>query len=196
MVIVRKLAYILFFSYCLLNSSCGEVRLKRFTPKEFVNNVNVPRAQYIRDSIQIQDTLKSYLKEHRYSFYSKEYFDSTQIIIDTIIYDNSHKKFIVFVMVKNPTNRQVQPNSNWYFDATSYIGAKSGEDIRLAWVGPNFSNAVNQSELSNIIRSAYFTEFATSDTIGNNMYKYNMNDTRFWQSSIWEKINKVSGESR
>ncbi|WP_123844762.1 hypothetical protein [Chitinophaga lutea] len=195
MVDTKMLIYGLFSLYCLIFSSCGEFRLKQHTPKEFINNVIVTRALYVKDSTQIQDTLINYLKEHRHSFYSKEYFDLTQIIIDTIIHNDSCNKFIVFVITKNPTYRQRNPinESNWYYDATSYIGIRNKENIHLAWIGPNFSNAKDQSELSSTIRSAYFTEFATSDTIGGGMYKYNMNDSRFWGAPIWRKVGDIGG---
>lgn len=191
-----RLAKYVFFLCCQISISCGEIRLKRYTPKEFINNVPVPRIYYTKDSIQILDTLRNYLKGHRYSFYPETYFDSTQVIIDTIIHNDSYNKFIVFVITKNPTYRQLIPdaNSNWYYDATSYIGIRNKGDIQLAWIGPSFTNSIDVFELSNIIRESYFTEFSRPDTVGDHMYKYNMNDVRFWQSTIWEKLAKVKNE--
>lgn len=175
-----------FISLCLISAfiSCGEVRLKRFTPTKYLNNVSVPRNYYVKDSLQILDTLRYYLLEHKGFFYSKEYFDSTELIIDTIIHNSTLEKFIVFIITKNPTYRQLDPDksTSWYYNATSFIGVRRNKDLTLAWVGPNFSNAQNQFELSRIIRDAYFTELSDSDTT------LNMNDVRFWKSNVWRKV--------
>lgn len=168
----------------LIFISCGEVRLKRFTPTEYLNNVSVPHAYYAKDSIQILDTLKHCLHEHKGFFHSKEYFDSTQLIIDTIIHNSSFEKFIVFIITKNPTYRQLDPDEStpYYYNATSFIGIRKNEGVALAWTGPNFRNARDQFQLSTTIRSAYFTEISKSDTT------WNMNDVRFWKSGIWQKV--------
>ena len=96
----------------------------------------------------------------------------------------------MFVITKNPIYRQLVPDKkyDWYYDATCYLGVRKNDTISLSFIGPSFTNSYNKSELSSIIRDAYFTDFATKDTIGLHTYKYNMNDVRFWDCSIWNEI--------
>jgi hypothetical protein len=58
----------------------------------------------------------------------------------------------------------------------------------LSCIGPNFSNSPDSKALSNTMRDAYFTEFATDDTTGPYGRKYNLNDKRFWNSDIWREV--------
>lgn len=164
-------------------------REKIYTPKEFLNDAHISQANYSSDSVQLLNQLKSELENHKQSFYSKEYFDSTKLIIDTIIYNSTFDRLAVFILSKNPTYRQLVPDKNhdWYYDATCYLGLKQRDTVLLSWIGPNFSNSENPEELSEIIRDACFTAFARKDTTNGGLYKYNLNDKRFWDSPIWRK---------
>lgn len=170
--------------------SCGGMKEKRYTPKEFLNHTVIKKGDYIKDSVEIIKQLKNSLLNHEDFFHNKAYFDSTQLIIDSIIYSPDFNKLAVFVITKNPVRRQLIPDKdyNWYYDATCYLGVKKNDTISLSWVGPSFTNSYDMNELSNIIRDSYFTDFSTKDTIGVHTYKYNLNDIRFWDCSIWKEI--------
>ena len=94
------------------------------------------------------------------------------------------------MIAENPTHRQLMPDKDheWYYNATCYLGIRQSDTISLSWIGPNFSNYTDRRSLSEIIRNSYFTEFATTDTVGLFTYKYNLNDIRFWDCSIWQEI--------
>lgn len=164
-------------------------REKIYTPIEQLYKVEISHADYAADSLKLHNQLRQLLKGHEESFYSKEYFDSTQIIIDTIVYNTELDKLATFVITKNPTYRQRSPDktSEWYYDATCYLGLKERDTILLSWIGPNFSNSMNINELSEIIRDACFTGFARKDTTNGGLYQYNLNDKRFWDGPIWKK---------
>ena len=175
--------------FCFLYS-CGQIRVKKYTPVEFINHVVVEREEYSNDSAAVISQLKKFLLKHVGFFGSKEYFDSTRIIVDSIIYSPDFKKLIVFVLTQNPTTRQRLPDKKhkWYYNETCFLGVKENDSVSLSWLGPNFSNSSDRNELSDLARGAYFTEFATDDTIKSGAYKYNLNDIRFWTSAIWVKI--------
>jgi len=163
------------------------------TPVAFMNHTVKNRTGYTEDSAAIVEQLKKSLNKHEDFFYSKEYFDSTQLIIDTILYGPDFNKLAVFVIAKNPTYRQLAPNKDyeWYYNATCYLGLRRGDTLDLRWEGPNFSNAYDKSYLSKTMRHSYFTEFATRDTAANSPYKYNLDDIRFWDGPIWQKWKHV-----
>jgi hypothetical protein len=170
--------------------SCDTMKGKKYTPQEFLNHTIIGKENYSKDSMEVLKELKGLLLKQEGFFDNKAYFDSTQLIIDSIIYSPDFSKLAVFIITKNPSHRQLLPDRNydWYYDATCYLGVRKNDTISLSFVGPSFTNSYNKSELSSIIRDAYFTDFATKDTIGLHTYKYNMNDVRFWNCSVWKEI--------
>ena len=170
--------------------SCEGAKKKENTSKEFLNHTVIKKEDYTKDSIEVVKQLKGFLLKQEDFFHNKAYFDSTQLIIDSIVYSPDFNKLAVFVITKNPVYRQLVPDKNydWYYDATCYLGVRKNDTISLSFIGPSFTNSYNKNELSNIIRDTYFTDFATKDIIGLHTYKYNMNDVRFWDCSIWKEI--------
>jgi hypothetical protein len=185
-----KMLQILLIAIFSFLYSCEGMKQKKYTPKEFLNHTVIKKEDYTKDSSEIVKQLKVFLLKQEDFFHNKAYFDSTQLIIDSIIYSPDFNKLAVFVITKNPIYRQLVPDKkyDWYYDATCYLGVRKNDTISLSFIGPSFTNSYNKSELSSIIRDAYFTDFATKDTIGLHTYKYNMNDVRFWDCSIWKEI--------
>ena len=167
-----------------------EFRKNTDTPDQFLNKTEVKKEDYTKDSLTISTKFKELLLKHEDFFYSKEYFEGTEIIIDTILYSPDLKKLAVLVLTKNPTSRQLMPTENeiWYYNTTSYLGVRQGETISLSWLGPGFTNSTNKQEQSNYIRQECFRTFVSKDTTEKYAHKYNLNDVRFWTSSEWQKI--------
>jgi hypothetical protein len=94
------------------------------TPKEYMNHVKIKAGDYTKDSIALLEQLKILLVKHKDFFYSNAYFDSTILIIDSILYSPDYNKLAVLLITKNPTYRQLVPDksNNWYYDATCYLG--------------------------------------------------------------------------
>jgi hypothetical protein len=168
-----------------------EFRRNTDTPDQFLNKTVVKKKKdYTKDSLTISNNLKELLLRHEDFFYSKEYFEGTVIIIDTIIYSPDFNKLAVLVLTKNPTSRQLTPTENemWYYDATSYLGVRRRDTISLSRLGPDFTNSTDKQEQSNSIRQACFRTFVSKDTTEKYAYKYNLDDVRFWTSSVWQRI--------
>lgn len=167
-----------------------EFRKNTDTPDQFLNKTVVKKEDYSKDSLTILNKFKELLLQHEDFFYSKEYFEGTEIIIDTILYSPDLKKLAVLVLTKNPTSRQLMPTENkmWYYDATSYLGLRQSDTISLSWLGPSFTNSTDKQEQSNYIRQECFRAFVSKDTTEQYAHKYNLNDVRFWASSEWQKI--------
>lgn len=167
-----------------------EFRRNTDTPDQFLNKTVVKKEDYTKDSLTISTKFKELLLQHEDFFYSKEYFEGTEIIIDTILYSPDLKKLAVLVLTKNPTSRQLMPTENemWYYNATSYLGIRQSDTISLSWLGPSFTNSTDKQEQSNYIRQECFRTFVSKDTTEKYAHKYNLNDVRFWTSSEWQKI--------
>lgn len=163
---------------------------KNETQYKFLNNIIVKQNTYNKDSVQIIAKLKKDLENQIDFFGNSAYFEKTEIIIDSLIYNSNQDKIAAFIIIKNPTYRQLLPDKNhgWYYDATCYLGIRRKDSISLSWIGPSFTNAENISELKNISRKSYFTEYSTmKDIYGQYRYKYNIGDTRFWDCPIWKE---------
>jgi len=167
-----------------------EFRKNTDTPDQFLNKTVVKKEDYSKDSLAISNKLKELLLQHQDFFYSKEYFEGTEIIIDTILYSPDLKKLAVLVLTKNPTSRQLMPTENemCYYNATSFLGVRQSDTISLSWLGPSFTNSTDKQEQSNCVREEYFRTFVSKDTTEKYAHKYNLNDVRFWTSSEWQKI--------
>lgn len=178
--------FVLTILFCLLNISffysCDGFRMKRYTPKEFLNHTEIRKENYSKDSVEIIRQLKSALKRHEDFFDNTAYFGSEILIIDTIIYSPDFSKIATFIMI------QTQRDKQRIYDGNCYLGLRQMDTICISSIGPSFSNSHDMKYLSNIMRDSYFTAFATKDTIGLYTYKYNLDDIRFWNCSIWQEI--------
>lgn len=155
--------------------------------------MSVNNSVYAKDSTTILAALYSKLEKHESSFYSKEYFDSTKLIIDKIFHDSTKNKIAVFVITENPISRQLYPDLKYklYYDAYCYLGKRTEADsFKLEWFN-TFSPTVfyNKQEISAAIKQLYFTELAAIvDGNDQPVYKYNLNDKRFWTGPGWKKF--------
>lgn len=184
---------IVFFLFALV--SCNVNSQKKKTPQEFINKVVVNSSTYSKDSVAILDDLYLKMKNHEASFTNPEYFDSTILLVDTIMYDTSLNKIAVFVIVKNPTYRNPYSDSKlpYYYNANCYLGKRTYADssiFKLKDIGPfSLANFIDVHEVRQAIRDYYFLELATVlDAKSEPTFKYNLDDKRFWESPTgWER---------
>jgi len=189
---MKGLSKIAFWGLVFCASRCGQdVGERIYTPVEFKNNVQVEPNLYENDKQIILAQLKEIKDNGLQSFYSNEYFDSTVIIIDSIIYSSDFNKVVIFAIAKNPITRQLKPNLKyeWYYNAYCYLATRREKTFELQWLKVfNLINFYDENEISEEIKLQYFTEFATlKDTGGKYVYPCNLNDKRFWSSTIWDK---------
>ena len=155
-------------TFYYFNNIYGWMEFRKYTdtPERFLNTKMINKEVYAKDSLTISIQLKEFLLRHDDFFYSQEYFDGTDIIVDTILYSPDLSKLTVLIMTKNPTTRQLMPSENemWYYNATSYLGVRESDTISLSHLGPDFTNSSDRQEQSNYIRQACFRTFVSKDT--------------------------------
>jgi hypothetical protein len=173
-----------------------EFRKNTDTPAAFLNLTKVSAKNYSKDSMELVTRLRELLIKREGFFDNTGYFDATHLMIDSIIYSPDLQKLAAFVLVKNPTYRQRMPDKKytWYYDGTCYLGERKADTILLSWIGPVFTNSYNKEDISENIREDCFRRFATKDTAS--AYRYNINDIRFWNSSIWRKVEEEREKRR
>ena len=183
--------YIIIFIFSFTSCTVNSEQVK--TSKEFINTGTVDTSVYTKDCTAIIADLYNKMQKHQSSFYSKEYFDSTLLIIDKILYDSIKNKVAVFVLVENPTSRRKSPDLNYkiYYHAFCYLGKRIISDaFELKWFSTlSLINFYDKEEISTAIERRYFTELsAIIDGDDQPVYKYNLNDKRFWAGPGWKKF--------
>jgi hypothetical protein len=170
----------------------------RDTPEAFLNHTVAAKGIYTKDSVEILNTLRYFLKSHQQSFHSEVYYDSTKLSIDTILYSPDFSKLAAFVITRNPTSRQEMPDLryDWHYDGYCYFGTKQKDSIDLIYLdsgfGSNFRKKVTES-----LRTNYFRLFATiKDISGEYKYGYNLDDIRFWSCPVWKEIDDIKQQNR
>lgn len=176
--------------------SCKENRQEIKTPKEFLNHVTADAVTRSEDSAAIITDLYKMMKDHRGSFANPEYFDSTVLFIDTIMYDSSFRKIAFFVIAQNPVYRNPYADTRYlyYYNANCYLGKRIYADsnrFELKNIGPfSVINFYDKQLVSKAIRDDYFSALTTAmDENGRPFYEYNLDDKRFWESRTgWQRV--------
>lgn len=114
-----------------------EFRKNTDTPKTFFNHTVVTRNTYSKDSSAILKRLEMMRDNHVQSFDRADYFESTQIFCDTILYAPDSNRMGVFFITKNSTSRQAIPDRDhdWYYDGACYLVIKNADTKRAKEVG-------------------------------------------------------------
>jgi hypothetical protein len=178
---------------------CSQCQLSwKATPKKYLNNVRVATSRYRQDSLQIVGILTDKIRQKMPPFESSDYSDTTQLFVDTIIYEKTLKKMLALVITQNPMSSKKyrlpeEVNYNFYFDAYCFLGEKleDQEKWNLKWFNVlNLINYYDHHKASDRIKWKYFYELAAvRDTSGKSAFRYNANDVRFWAGPVWIQSN-------
>lgn len=181
----------------IIAESCqyvDKVKFMKKTPREFQSTTSVDKSLYYDDKKSILTQLKIFLVNHEKSFYKKEYFDSTILIIDSILYNPQQNKVAIFVLTKNPGKRKEYSTTNheWFYDGYCYLGKRQADTFDLKWLNRMYPiNYYDQKEISTALRFSYFVEFAAlKSEDGSYTYAGNLDDKRFWDCAIWAELYK------
>ncbi|KAF2519346.1 hypothetical protein E0W68_03075 [Flavobacterium salilacus subsp. salilacus] len=170
------------FLYILLMlTSCFN---KTSTPKEHLNDISIPKEQYLQDVEFLNRLVLFYSDSLNKKRVPKSQSKIIEVTIDTIFYSSNRK--ISFLAIKK--------NSNSYLEQM-----KSGKD-NIQFVGECFIGYKNEINNFNILKKLKYTVTSrnyddTSEKLRiiylREMHyidgKYNLNDRRFWTSSIWDE---------
>ena len=168
-----------------------EFRRNTDTPKEFISHTLNSKSNYSKDSIEILKQLQYYLDNHKQSFYKDEYFEFTELSVDTILYSPDFNKLAVFAYAKNPTYRLSLPSSEhqWHYSGFCYLGTRDQDSIHLSWILGGYKDSYDFEDTKNSMEQYYYRMFsAVKDRNNMSQYKYNLNDIRFWNGPIWKDV--------
>lgn len=182
---ILKIKY--FFWISMLFCYC-----KNYDTKDIKQNKKKYTKLLTSDSNLVLNKLKVLLANKEDLFYNSGYSGQTTIIIDSIIYNKDSSKMAVFAIIKSPiSNLQIlnrKDKSEWFYDATCYVGLRQIDTIIIKWVGHNLVSFFDYQEISNAIRNECLYNFSSIDSTNHLYSEYNMHDSLFWTSPFWNKV--------
>jgi hypothetical protein len=188
-----KVPIFLAFVLCKFCYSCASINSDTI-PAIYINNTTVSPKIYKVHQEVLKDSIRLFIENKSLAYYSKENDSQTEIIIDSVLYSPKKDKGAFFVITKNSKSKLIGGGNRneYHYDAHCFTFYLYGDSIisGIYWVKAfNVSNFYTKEKASNRIREMYFKEFSKSqDVNGNSMYKFNLNDIRFWDGPIWQTL--------
>jgi hypothetical protein len=146
----------------------------------------------VKDSTLILKKIKMLFENKKDLFYNSGYSSETVILIDSLLYNSDSNKMAIFIILKSPISNLKQIDhkgkSDYFYDATSYVGVRKFDSIYVQWVGNNFVSFFDYKEVSNAIRNECLYNFASKDSTKSIYSTHNISDSQFWVSQFWDKI--------
>ncbi len=166
------------------------------TPVIYRNNTQVaPHIYKVHQKI-LKDSIQHFINNKSLAYYPKENDLFTEIIIDTILYSPKKDKAAFFVITKNSNDKLLSGgNKNEYhYNAHCFTVFLKGDSTfnGIDWISTSsISNFYTFEKTSFRIKEMYFKDFnKRQDVDGNSMYKYNLDDVRFWDGPVWKTMEK------
>lgn len=161
-------------------------------PVKYKNNTKVPTSIYKLHQKVLKDSIRHFIKDKSLAYYPKENDSLTDIIIDTILYSPAQDKVAFFVITKNSNDKllSVGNKNEYHYDAHCFTANlnKGSTFNDIYWIRAfNISNFHTLKKASFRIREMYFKDFNERlDVNDSSLYKYNLDDVRFWGGPIWK----------
>lgn len=169
----------LFYSmFLIFTTSCAQ---KTSTPEEFMNTNKVPKEVYNEDLILLTNAVKTHYDSIN-SVVNPRYV--TKLLgakIDTVFYGNDNK--IVFLALLTKENEYAEKGIQYAGEC--YIAYKKNKIESLYQLKYSSTSTKSLEEVSEMIRKIYLGEMNYIEG------KYNINDSRFWDSPVWEEAKEM-----
>jgi len=186
-----KIWFLATFLFAKLCYGCNIIGMDS-TPVKFRNHTTVMPGVYKNHHAILNDNIRLLIKQKVDPFDSKENDSMTEVFIDTILYSPKKDRIAFFAITKNSNDKLIGGGnkSEYHYNAHCFI-ADLGSDSyinNIYWVRAfNLSNYKSLKEASERIRKIHFKEFKRRvDDKGKSLYKYNLDDVRFWDGPVWK----------
>jgi hypothetical protein len=177
--------------FCSLCYGCTDNKSDT-TPVKYRNHTTVTIDVYKKHMLILQDSIIKFIKEKSHAYYPKENDLLTEVIIDTILYSPQKDKVAFFVITKNSDDKLLGGGNKteYHYDAHCFIADLKNNSFfkNIFWIrASSLSNYKNLNNAHHRIREMYFKDFSErKDGNNNSMYKYNLDDIRFWDGPLWQ----------
>ena len=196
---MRSLIAIIFFVFNL--SSC---QTNKDTPNDYISNVSVPQEVIKRDSLTLVNLIKDEIKVHSGDYFPQYYDKNTEIIIDTIMYNDKFDRLVFFIIDKVENKKKFNkdiseeqikelekygslPYEGYHYNAHAYIGIRKNSTLKVEnFFRISIGDYDSINDLRERQRKVFFQEYSSIKEKG---HEYNLNDKRFWSNTnVWNKL--------
>lgn len=172
---MRLLFYLVFLIFTV---SCAQ---KTSTPEEFMNTNKVPKEVYNEDLALLTDAIKAHYDSINRVVNPRYVTKLLDAKIDTVFYGNDNK--IVFLTLLTKENEYAEKGIQYAGEC--YIAYKKNKVEGLYQLTNSVTATSSINKVSEMIRRIYLREMNYFDG------DYNINDTRFWDSRVWEEAKEM-----
>ena len=182
-VVKTKKMKILFYSAFLIFAvSCAQ---KTSTPEEFINTNKVSKKVYEKDLLLLSAAIKVYYDSINNVVNGRYVTELLETKIDTVFYGNDGKIVLLAILTKKNefAEKDIQ------YAGECYIAQNRNQIEILYQLKYSSTSTESLEKVSEMIRRIYLWEMNYIDG------KYNINDTRFWDSRVWEEAKEMKEKS-
>lgn len=154
---------------------------KTSTPKEFINNYVIQKELYKKDLRLLGNVIEVHYDSINNSVNPHHVTKILDIKIDTIFYGDDNK--IVFLALLTKKNEYAKKGIQYAGEC--YIAYKKNEIENLYQLKYSSTSTTSLKEVSQMIRENYLQEMNYIEG------RYNINDTRFWNSNVWREAKEM-----
>ncbi len=185
---------ILFILISSIFFSCYDIKYPK-TAKKYQNKTILDKSIYTKDSLYLIQLVKGLISYNIRPFRPENQFDSlTQIEIDTILYSPDTLKMTAFIVTKNANgkNPYMERPPGFHYNADFVLGFRASTDslwriIPTSILSMNYYK--NKEKMLKRYHEYFFREVKATPK-----FEYNLDDIRFWHSSIWEMELKAKSD--
>lgn len=172
---------IIVISACILSASCWISPKK--TPSRYKNLTTVDADTYNVHKQKILSNVRFMANERISPFYSLGNDDSTEIYVDTVLYNSEISKVAFFIITQN--QEKASDNYGYYSAYCLISNIEDSNFVNIRWLRYySISRYESLETTSERIREMHFVEFKNRKKSG---LKYNLDDIRFWDGPVWHK---------
>lgn len=180
---MKYFKYIMLINTLMLLNSC---KGQTSTPDEFLNRNKVEEEAYQNDKLILEEIVSSYLDSVNEKKKPSPKSEILETIIDTVFYSPDGKIALLYIRKKsnpyvklaNPDNEEGIQYSGGCLIGKKKDGNKSFDILKK--LKYNLTTVDTKEIASDQLRVLYFREMDYIDG------RYNINDKRFWSSSVWD----------
>ena len=173
-------------TYLILLAFIASCKQNTSTPKEFRNTFKISKQVYEKDLELLTDALKFHYDSINSVANPRYVTNIISIRIDTVFYGYDNK--IVFLALLTKKNDYAEKGVQYAGEC--YIAYKRSRIESLYQLKYSSTSTKSLEEVSEMIRKIYLGEMNYIEG------RQNINDTRFWNSSVWEDAKEMSEKRR
>ena len=172
---IKILTYLILLAF---TTSCAQ---RTSTPEEFINTNKVTKEEYKNDLLLLIDAIKVHYDSINSVVKPSSVSKILGVKVDTVFYGDDNK--ILFLGLLTRENEYAEKGIQYIGEC--YIAYKKDKLENFYKLKYSSTSTESIEEVSEMIRKIYLRKMNYIEG------KYNINDTRFWESPVWKEAKEM-----